>query len=97
MEYDTLDKKTTLLHFYQISANVDFIRIVCFRKVDFSYHLSIVSSPPKIRRGGGAYFLNLDKEGVMKNLLKNRVLERGVGFQIVFITIGILFFSFLVW
>ena len=64
MEYDTLDKKTTLLHFYQISANVDFIRIVCFRKVDFSYHLSIVSSPPKIRRvGGGVLFLKFGQRG----------------------------------
>ena len=36
MEYDILQiKKTTLLHFYHISANVDIIRIVCFRKVDF--------------------------------------------------------------
>ena len=32
MEYDkyTLDKKTTLMHFYQISANVDIIIIVRF-------------------------------------------------------------------
>ena len=41
MEYGiTLDKKTTLLHFYHISANVDIMLIVCFRKVTFSYHLS---------------------------------------------------------
>ena len=61
MEYDTLDKKTTLLHFYQISANVDFIRIVCFRKVDFSYHLSIVSSPLKLE--GGVLFLKFGQRG----------------------------------
>ena len=61
MKYDTLDKKTTLLHFYQISANVDFIRIVCFRKVDFSYHLSIVSSPLKLE--GGVLFLKFGQRG----------------------------------
>ena len=37
-------KTTTLLFSYHISASVDIIQIVCFGKVDFSYHLSGKSS-----------------------------------------------------